>query len=94
MCQVQRVKNSCGHYNDHVRLACNYGKSESLDRKNVDSVILSDRHDLLDGDESVRPSPGCSFNACNQPYCRGACIRYLKSSQGFKCMVAGCEKAN
>jgi hypothetical protein len=29
MCRVTRVKNSCGHINDHVEMACRHARPES-----------------------------------------------------------------
>jgi hypothetical protein len=29
MCRVTRVKNSCGHINDHVEMVCRHARAES-----------------------------------------------------------------
>jgi hypothetical protein len=33
MCRVTRVKNSCGHINDHVEMVCRHARAESPTEK-------------------------------------------------------------
>jgi hypothetical protein len=41
MCQVTRVKNRCGHVNDHVEMVCHHAKPMSTPGKSGD--VLADR---------------------------------------------------
>ncbi|KAL4885049.1 hypothetical protein BJY04DRAFT_214930 [Aspergillus karnatakaensis] len=146
MCRVQRVKNTCGHINDHVLMTCHVAKvaSSSFSSEpnptisspaegDEDQIILSNSSitiattsttDTRAEGASINPEAGArtatttysssypsssadmdrgmvvdmiqrtGFDARTGPYCTFSKPKMLDEAQGFKCMVAGCERAD